>query len=162
MWSGKTFKRDLDSVAEYNPLLGVFDSDEESSVLRTPVGALQAVRQSITRIPNPSTPPPPSPPPHTPTPTPRPPSFNMANMMKMSVFKRLGTKDHEQFWFVADAIWKAQWITDDGMKKVQLVTALQDRALSWYIKFCLGKTNATMLETQQALKNEFKKPKLQA
>ena len=82
--------------------------------------------------------------------------------MKMLVFKGLGTEDPEQFWFVADVVWKAQQITDDDMKKAQLVTVLQDRALSWYIKFCSGKPNATMLETQQALNNEFKKPKSQA
>ena len=48
------------------------------------------------------------------------------------------------------------------MKKVQLVKALQGRALSWYIKFYTDKPNATMLETQQALNSEFKKPKSQA
>lgn len=48
------------------------------------------------------------------------------------------------------------------MKKAQLVTMLQERAWSWYIKFCSGKPNATMLERQQALNSEFKKPKSQA
>lgn len=38
--SGKTFRRDLDSGAEYNPLLGVPDSDEVSSILKTPQGVL--------------------------------------------------------------------------------------------------------------------------
>jgi len=53
-------------------------------------------------------------------------------------------------------------ITNDDMKKAQLATALQNRALSWYIKFCLGKPNATVLETQEAINNEFTKPKSQA
>lgn len=82
--------------------------------------------------------------------------------MKMFVFKGLGTKDLEQFWFIVDVVWKAQNITKENMKKVQLVTTLQDKALSWYIKFFSGKLNATMLETQQVLNNEFKKPKSQA
>ena len=48
------------------------------------------------------------------------------------------------------------------MKKVQLVIALDDRALSWYIKFCTDRPTTTMLKTQQALNSEFKKPKSQA
>lgn len=38
---------------------------------------------------------------------------------------------------------------------------LQDRVPSWYIKFHIDKSNATMLETQQVLNSEFKKPKSQ-
>ncbi len=38
--SGKTFIMDLDSGVEYNPLLGESDSEEESSVLKIPLGAL--------------------------------------------------------------------------------------------------------------------------
>ena len=60
------------------------------------------------------------------------------------------------------AIWEVQGVTDDNIKKVQLVMALQDRALTWYIKFCQYRTGATMAETQQALNNEFKKPKSEA
>lgn len=43
-WSGRTFRRDLDSSDEYSHLLGASHSDEESSVLRTRLGALQVVR----------------------------------------------------------------------------------------------------------------------
>lgn len=82
--------------------------------------------------------------------------------MKMFVFKGLGTKDPKKFLFVVDVVWKAQYVTDDDMKNAQLVTMLQDKALSWYINFFSGKPNATMLETQKALNNEFKKSKSQA
>lgn len=122
---------------------------------------LQLVCQGIAGIPHPSTSylllqatsndhhtseeqPPPLPPPPTP-------SFNMENTMKLPVFKGVGTEDLEQFWFVADTVWMAQQITNDNMKKAQLVTTLQDRELSWYIKLCTYKPTATMLETQQAL-----------
>lgn len=48
------------------------------------------------------------------------------------------------------------------MKKAQLVTALQDKALSWYIKFYTYKPTENILETEQVLNSEFKKPKSQA
>lgn len=34
-WSGKSLGRSLDLGAENSPLLGAFDSDEESSILKT-------------------------------------------------------------------------------------------------------------------------------
>ena len=75
---------------------------------------------------SPPSPPPPSPPPHTPTPItpppPRPPLFNMANTMKIPIFIGMGKEDPEQFWFVADSVWKSQQVTNDDLKKVQLVT----------------------------------------
>ena len=105
-------------------------------------------------------------PPHTPTPTPLPPPppplFNTANAMKMPIFKGLGIEDLEQFWFVANVVWKSQQITDEDLKKAQLVTTLQDRALSWYIKYCTRHPYATLKDTKDAMNNEFKKPKSQA
>ena len=82
--------------------------------------------------------------------------------MKMPIFKSLGTKDLEQFWFVADVVWKSQQITYDDLKKAQLVTALEDRALRRYIKYFSTHPAATLKDTNDALNNEFKKPKLQA
>lgn len=97
MESGKPFRRNLDSGAEYSPLLGESDSDEESSGLKMPQYALQVVNQGIAGIPHPSTPPPPSPTPHTPTPAPPPPPplLNMENAMKMRIIKGLWTEDLE-------------------------------------------------------------------
>ena len=119
--SGKAFRRDLYPGDEYSPLLGASNSDKESIVVRTLLGALHVVRQSIARIPNPSTPPPPPP---SPPPPPPPPSFNIVNVMKVLMFNGLGIEDPEQFWFIIDIVWKAQQITDDNMKKAQLVMAL--------------------------------------
>ena len=67
------------------------------------------VNQGIAGIPCPSNPPPPPPLPHTPTPPSPPPHplFKMVNAMKMPIFKGLGTKNPEQFWFVADVVWNS-------------------------------------------------------
>jgi len=90
--SGRPFRRDLDSSAEYSPLLGASNSDEESNGLKTPQGTPQMVNHGIMAIPHPSTPPPPPPPPHTPTPLPPPPPLlsSMMNTMKMLIFKGSG------------------------------------------------------------------------
>ena len=45
-------------------------------------------------------------------------------------FEGLGNEDLDQFWFVTKVVWTAQNITNDNMKKAQLVTALQDRVLT--------------------------------
>lgn len=89
----------------------------------------QKVRHGIAVIPHPSTPPHTS----TPTPPPPPPLFNMANVMKMPIFRAMGIEDPKKVWFVVDVVWKSQQVIDDGLKKAQLVTTLQDRALSLYI-----------------------------
>lgn len=82
--------------------------------------------------------------------------------MEIPLFKGLGVEDIKFFWFVADAVWKSQQITDDDLNKAQLVIGLQDRALSLYIKYCWTHPTMTMKETQEVLNNEFKKPKSQA
>lgn len=45
---------------------------------------------------------------------------------------------------------------------MQLVTALEDQALTWYIKYCSDNPNATLAKTQRALNKEFRKPKSEA
>lgn len=82
--------------------------------------------------------------------------------MKMPIFKGLSTKDPEQFWFVADVVWKSQNITNDDLKKAQLVTTLQDRVLRWYIKYSMTHAIATLKDTKDALNNEFNKRKSQS
>lgn len=83
----------------------------------------------------------------------------MSNTMKFHVFKGLGNEDPDQFWFVAKAVWTTQNIIDDHMKKAQLVTSLQNRALMWYIKYCTDNLVASLAETQTALNKEFGRPK---
>ena len=64
--------------------------------------------------------------------------------MKLPVFKGLGNEDLDQFWFMVRVVWEAQGVTYDYIKKVTLVTALQDRVLSWYIKHSNDNPNAGM------------------
>jgi len=59
----------------------------------------------------------------------------MASAVKLLVFKGVGNEEPGQFWFLVRAIWEAQGITDDNIKKATLVSTLQDRALMWYIKY---------------------------
>jgi len=68
----------------------------------------------------------------------------MVNAMIMLIFKDPGIEDPEQFWFLVDVVWKSQQIKDDDVNKAQLVTSLQDRALSWYIKYCMTQPTTTL------------------
>lgn len=136
-------------------------SNDEWARQTTPQSVVYLITQGIPRTNHSSTPPPPPPPPHTPSPTPPPPPppFNMENAMKMSIFKGIGSEDPEQFWFFVNVVWIAQQITDNNIQEEQLVTALQDRTLTWYIKYCTDNPLATLAETKIALNKEFSKPK---
>ena len=83
----------------------------------------------------------------------------MANSVKLPLFKGLGNEDSGQFWFIVKDVWEAQGITDDHMKKETLATALQDRALTWYIKYSNDNPNAGLVEIQTMLNKEFTRPK---
>lgn len=48
------------------------------------------------------------------------------------------------------------------MKKSTLVSALQDRALTWYIKYNIDNPTSTLADIQPALNIEFTRPKFQA
>jgi len=56
-------------------------------------------------------------------------------------------------------VWKAQDVTDDNIKKAKLVSALQDHALTWYIKYSSDNLNARVAYIQEALNREFSRPK---
>jgi len=79
--------------------------------------------------------------------------------MKLPIFKGFGSEYLDQFWFVAKDLWKTQNIIEDYIKKAQLVTALQDRVLTWYIKYCTDNPLASLADTQTTLKKEFGRPK---
>ena len=51
---------------------------------------------------------------------------------------------------------------DDNVKKATLVNALQDRALTWYIKHSNDNPNVGIADIQAALNKEFSIPKLEA
>lgn len=86
----------------------------------------------------------------------------MDNIVKMNVFKGQGSKDPEKFWFVAKDVWKAQKINDEDMKKYNLVTTLQDKASSWYIKYSITNPATSLADTKKAMNTKFKKPKSQS
>jgi len=60
---------------------------------------------------------------------------------------------------VVKTVWEAQGVTDDNIKKASLVSALQDRALMWYIKHSSNHPNAGIVEIQDTLNKEFSQPK---
>ena len=79
--------------------------------------------------------------------------------MKLPIFKGIQSEYTEQLWFVANVVWISQQITNDNINKAQLVTALQDCALTWYIKYCSDNPLASLTETKAYLNKEFSKPK---
>ncbi len=115
----------------------------------SPRSAISLIRQQISCILPPPIPPPVSPysPPYSPTP----PRFNMASAIKFLVFKRVGNEDLDQFWFVVKAIREAQGVVDDNIKKATLVSVLQDRELTWYIKHFNDNPNARIMDIQAVL-----------
>lgn len=83
----------------------------------------------------------------------------MANAIKFPVFKGIGNKALDQFCFLAKAVWEAQGIIDYNLKKANLVSVLQDHALTWYIKYSSNHHNAGIVAIQDALNKEFSRPK---
>jgi len=82
----------------------------------------------------------------------------MSNSIKLPIFKGIGSEDTDQFWFVENDVWTTQQITNDNIKKAQLVTSLQDRALTWYINYCVDHPIAMLAKAKDALNKEFSKP----
>ena len=82
--------------------------------------------------------------------------------MNLPLFKGLGNEDLDQFWFVVRAIWEAQGVTDDHIKKEKLVSGLQDHALTWYIKYSSDNPNARVADIQAVWNREFNSSKSEA
>lgn len=53
-------------------------------------------------------------------------------------------------------------VTDDNIKKATLVSAMQDRALTWYIKSSSDNPNARVADIQTTLNRKFSRPKFEA
>lgn len=83
----------------------------------------------------------------------------MANEIKLPVFKGVENEDPDKFWFVVKVVWEAHKATDDNITKATLVSTLQDRALTWYIKHSSDHLNARIAEIQDVLSKEFSRPK---
>ena len=62
------------------------------------------------------------------------------------MFKGVGNEDPDQFWFVVRAIWEAQGVIDDNIKIATLVSTLQDRVLTWYIKHSNDNLNSGIVD----------------
>lgn len=133
--------------------------EERARVSSRSVASL--IRQRILQLSPPLTPSPTSPtsPPSSTTPPPPNPQFSMASAIKRPVFKGVGNEDPDQFWFVVRAVWEAQGVMDDNIKKATLVSVLHDRTLTWYIKHSNDHTNAGIVEIEYALNKEFSWPK---
>jgi len=80
-------------------------------------------------------------------------------MIKMPMFKGVGSEDPDQFWFMIKAVWEVKGVTNDNIKKAMLVSTLQDRMLIWYIKHSNGNLNAGIAGIQTVLNKEFSRPK---
>lgn len=97
--------------------------------------------------------------PSSPTPATPPPKVGMVSAVKFSVFKGVGNEELGKFWLVVRVVWESQGITDDNIKKATLVSVLQDRVLTWYIKYSSDHPNARIEAIQDTLKKEFGRPK---
>ena len=53
------------------------------------------------------------------------------------------------------AVWEAQGVMDDNIKKEMLVSALQDCTLTWYIKHSNDNPNAGITDIQAMLNGEL-------
>lgn len=162
--SRKIYRNEGNKGPKYIPLISPLRRDEEAIVKVSLRSTIQLIRQGFPWIPPFPTPPltsSPSPP-TSPLPPPPPPRFSMENTVKFPLLKGLGNEDPYQFWFVVRAVWEAQGVTDDHIKKVTLVSALQDRALTWYIKYSNDNLNAGVADIQATLDREFSRPKSEA
>ena len=148
MQSGIIYRNEGSAELETSPLISPPRGDEEELTKVSPRSAINLIRHRILHMPPPPTPPPisPSSPPSLPTPPPPPPQFNMVSVIKSSVFKEERNEDSDQFWFVVKALWEAQGVMDDNINKEMLVSALQDHALTWYIKHSNDHPNAGRAE----------------
>jgi len=60
------------------------------------------------------------------------------------------------------AVWEAQGVTDDHIKKATPVSALQDCALTWYIKYSNDNLSIGEADIQATINREFSRPKSKA
>ena len=65
----------------------------------------------------------------------------------------------DRFWFVTRSVWTTQNVASDAVKQAQLSLAFEGRALDWYMGYIDQHENETIEEINNALKQQFKKPK---
>ena len=84
----------------------------------------------------------------------------MEDEMRLPIFWGDGSEDHDQHWFLCEAIWNIKNVTDEAIKRTHFSTTLWDRALIWYMKLVQGIAQPKPLNPiKNALIAKFKKPK---
>jgi hypothetical protein len=63
---------------------------------------------------------------------------SMEDEMRLPTFRGDGSKDHDQHWFLCEAVSSIKKVTNEAVKSTQFSTTLRDHALSWYMKFVQG------------------------
>jgi hypothetical protein len=81
------------------------------------------------------------------------------NILKVPTFRADGSEDLDQHWFLCEAMWSIENVTDEVVKRAQFSTTLRDRALRWYMKFVQGDAPKPLNVIKTVLIYEFKKPK---
>lgn len=146
--SGKIYRSGGSEELETSPLILPSWESKEELMKVSWRSVVSLIRQRIPHLPPPPTPPPisPSSPPSLPNPPPPPPQFSMVSAIKLPVFRGVGNEDLYQFWFVVWAVWEAQGVMDDNIKKATLVSALHDCTLKWYVKHSNDYPNVRIIE----------------
>jgi len=124
--SGKIYRSRSSEELKNSPLISPLWESEEELMKVSPRSAVSLIRHRIPLLPPPPTLPPFSPlsPPSPPTPCPPPLQFSMVSAIKLLVIRGVGNEDLDQFWFMVRAVWEAQGIVDDNIKKATLVRKL--------------------------------------
>lgn len=145
----------------HSPLISLLQESEEELLGFSLRSESRFIKQCIPLIPPPSMPSPTSPTSQLSSPTPPPPTLRvgMASAFKLPLFRGVRNEEPDQFQFVVKVVWEAQGIMDDNIKKATLVSALQDHALTWYIKYSSDHPNVGTEAIQDALNKEFRRMK---
>lgn len=80
----------------------------------------------------------------------------MATAVKLPTFLSVGNEEPSRFWFVIKSVCDTQGITDENIRKAMLVSALQDHAVTWYIKYSTDHQNEGLVVIQDVLNKEFR------
>lgn len=159
MWSGNTYKG-IEGLGN-SPLISPPRASDEEHAWVSLRSAVSLIKQHILQISSLLMPslPSPSTPPSSPTPPPPNQRFSMTSAINLPIFKGVGNEDPDQFWFVVRVVWEVHEVTDDNIKKATLVSALQDHALTWYIRHSNDHPNVGIVEIQIALNKKFSRLK---
>jgi hypothetical protein len=84
----------------------------------------------------------------------------MVDEMRLPIFRGDGFEDPNQHWFLCEAIWNIENVTDEAAKRTQFSTTLRDCEMSCYMKLVQVRAQPKPLnQIKNALIVEFNKPK---